>query len=99
MPMYPRRKLYPENWPEIAREIKTAAGWRCEECAVAHDPAHGYCLTVHHIDGDPGNNVPENLVALCQRCHLRLHGKKRVGQLMFRFIWPSWLEKRRKNRT
>lgn len=28
-------------------------------------------LTVHHRDGDPTNNRSENLVALCQRCHLR----------------------------
>jgi 5-methylcytosine-specific restriction endonuclease McrA len=28
-------------------------------------------LTVHHRDGDPTNNARENLVALCQRCHLR----------------------------
>jgi 5-methylcytosine-specific restriction endonuclease McrA len=27
-------------------------------------------LTVHHRDGDPTNNRRDNLVALCQRCHL-----------------------------
>lgn len=28
-------------------------------------------LTVHHRDQDLANNAPENLVVLCQRCHLR----------------------------
>lgn len=28
-------------------------------------------LTVAHLDHDPQNNNPENLRALCQRCHLR----------------------------
>lgn len=28
-------------------------------------------LTVAHLDRNPGNNEPENLAALCQRCHLR----------------------------
>lgn len=29
-------------------------------------------LTVHHIDFDKKNNERQNLIALCQRCHLRL---------------------------
>lgn len=29
-------------------------------------------LTVHHIDGDKHNSTKQNLIALCQRCHLRL---------------------------
>ena len=29
----------------------------------------------HHIDCDRTNNVKENLVELCQLCHMRLHGK------------------------
>jgi len=29
-------------------------------------------LTVHHIDADKKNNNKQNLIALCQRCHLRL---------------------------
>lgn len=29
-------------------------------------------LTVHHIDGDVNNNTKYNLIALCQRCRLRL---------------------------
>lgn len=27
-------------------------------------------LTVHHKDFDPSNNREDNLIALCQRCHL-----------------------------
>jgi len=28
-------------------------------------------LTVAHLDHDPGNSDPDNLRAMCQRCHLR----------------------------
>lgn len=28
---------------------------------------------VHHIDGDWLNNHPFNLVAICHRCHVRVH--------------------------
>lgn len=31
----------------------------------------------HHIDSDPTNNVPENLVGLCQHCHQLAHGRKK----------------------
>lgn len=30
MPM--NRKLYPENWDAIAREVKDRADWKCQEC-------------------------------------------------------------------
>jgi len=40
-------------------------------------------LTTHHIDGDHYNNTKQSLIALCQRCHLRLdlakHMKKRAA--------------------
>lgn len=36
-------------------------------------------LTVHHIDGDKKNNKRINLLALCQRCHLRLDLQKHIN--------------------
>ena len=42
-------------------------------------------LTVHHIDGNKQNNSEQNLISLCQRCHLRLdiekHMRKRKRRL------------------
>jgi len=35
-------------------------------------------LTVHHIDGDKKNNSKHNLIALCQKCHLRLDLSKHL---------------------
>ena len=29
-------------------------------------------LQVHHIDGNSKNNVEDNLVALCRRCHIKV---------------------------
>jgi rubredoxin len=98
MPFDPAR--YPKNWRAIARRVKDAAGWRCEQCGHPHAPAQGYTLTVHHIDGDTFNNAPDNLVALCQRCHLAIHGRKCViGQRMFDFVRPAWLRRRRQDQT
>jgi hypothetical protein len=35
-------------------------------------------LTVHHIDGNKKNNSEQNLISLCQRCHLRLDIEKHM---------------------
>ena len=85
---------YPENWHELARQVKEAAGWCCEQCGHRHAPEEGYTLTVHHIDGDTFNSAATNLVALCQRCHLSLHQRQLVGQFWFDFARPDWLQRR-----
>jgi hypothetical protein len=57
-------------------------------------PAIRVVLTVAHLNHDPADCRPENLRAMCQRCHLRydaaLHARnaratreKRTGQLAF----------------
>jgi 5-methylcytosine-specific restriction endonuclease McrA len=70
------RHLYPANWKEIATGIKDAAGWCCEACGNPHGKSP-YVLTVDHIiDHDPANVEPDNLAALCQRCHLRRQGMR-----------------------
>ncbi len=51
----------------IARSLRTALlkefHHRCAICGV-HNPQ------IHHIDEDPGNNAPSNLIPLCPNCHL-----------------------------
>lgn len=66
---------YPSNWKEIAQAVKDEAGWKCIRCEHPHEPETGYCLTVHHLDGDKSNCEWWNLTALCQRCHLSIQGR------------------------
>lgn len=61
---------YPTNWPAIATNIKKKARWRCQACGVRHGPPPNV-LTVDHLNYDKANSLPTNLIALCQRCHLR----------------------------
>lgn len=42
----------------------------CAECATT-DRLH-----VHHIDRNPANNDPTNLLTLCASCHLKLHWRE-----------------------
>jgi len=74
---------YPSNWKEIATRIKAKAGGICERCQHPHDPANGYCLTVHHLDMNKANCADWNLAALCQRCHLSVQGRVNMNQMFF----------------
>lgn len=77
-----RSSLYPPDWDQIAQAIKARANWRCVQCAVPHflDGLHKNILTVHHLDRDPANSSPENLVALCASCHNRAEARERAKQ-------------------
>ena len=85
---------YPPDWPEIAQRVKARAGWCCEHCGHPHDPSSGHTLTVHHLDGDPSNCADDNLVALCQRCHLHVQARYRPGQMVMAFALTGWMERR-----
>ena len=65
--------LYPPDWKFISWKIKDRAGWKCEACKVPHGPGPRK-LTTHHIDYNPPNISDNNLIALCQRCHLKVQG-------------------------
>lgn len=74
MPM--QRDLYPADWEELSRRIRfERAGGACEWCGAVHGAIHPetgsrVILTVAHLDHNPANCDDDNLVALCQRCHL-----------------------------
>ena len=64
--------MYPENWRDIAKQVKEDASWRCVKCGHVHDSKTGYVLTVHHLNGVKEDCRLSNLIAVCQRCHLRM---------------------------
>ena len=78
---------YPIDWDKIAATVKERAGWRCENCGASNKPPH--VLTVHHLDLNKSNCNPDNLVALCQKCHLAIQARYYPGQLWL-FRPPRW---------
>ena len=48
-------------------------------------------LTVHHFDGNKSNCAWWNLLALCQRCHLRIQGHVNPQQ-PYMFEHSEWLK-------
>lgn len=81
------RHLYPSDWAAISQRIRRErAGDICEcdgrcrghesPCGALNGAPHPITgsrvvLTVSHLDHDPTNNDDANLLAMCQRCHLR----------------------------
>jgi hypothetical protein len=80
---------YGSEWKAIARRVKDEAGNQCVRCAHPHDPSTGYCLTVHHADGDKANNAWWNLLALCQRCHLSIQTRV-IPERVWLFEHSPW---------
>lgn len=89
MPIRPEeRARYPKDWKAISLSIRgDRARWTCEgspghypDCRAKHGEAHPVTgskvvLTTAHLDHDPGHNHPDNLMAMCQRCHLAYDAK------------------------
>lgn len=72
-----RRKLYPLNWEQLARQCKESAGWKCQFCHIRHGSkrtsrrtGERYSVYLHaaHADHDIGNPCPI-LICLCPTCH------------------------------
>ncbi len=88
---------YPDNWKELAYQVKEAAGWRCQYCGkkcykpgerpkdVTRSELTVNTLQVHHRNHKPEDNRDCNLIATCCRCHLAMHrggkGNASPGQL------------------
>ena len=59
---------YGPGWGRVNRRlVRKRAGYRCEVC-VKRKP-----LDTHHKDGSKDNHSPENLQALCRKCHKVAH--------------------------
>ena len=80
---------YAEDWSAIANEVKDLAGRCCIRCGHAHEVATGYVLTVHHLDGQKDNNRWWNLLALCQRCHLKIQARL-IPERPWLFAHSAW---------
>jgi 5-methylcytosine-specific restriction endonuclease McrA len=81
MPIRPEnRARYPRDWKRISLSIRERAGGKCEWCPAQNGQPHPVTgskvvLTVAHLDHTPENCDPDNLRALCQRCHLTYDAK------------------------
>ena len=82
IPIRARDKYGLSRWKEIRNGVLERDGQQCAICSGEED------LHVHHIDRDPTNDDPKNLITLCGICHARVHtelrrrgGAKRVSRM------------------
>jgi hypothetical protein len=47
-------------------------------CCICHE--NNLHVQIHHIDGNPANNLPGNLAVLCLNCHSRASGDEGLGK-------------------
>lgn len=68
-----------ERRSKLSREYILYRKNECEKCGVKNTFMVGdyrvkrKILTVHHIDHNPANNDPKNLMTLCRKCHVEIH--------------------------
>ncbi|PYU19078.1 MAG: hypothetical protein DMG30_25485 [Acidobacteria bacterium] len=64
-----RLRLGPEPYVQLRRKVLERDGWRCQICGRTES------LEVHHIHRRSllGDDVAENLITLCARCHQEAH--------------------------
>jgi 5-methylcytosine-specific restriction endonuclease McrA len=65
---------YRGGWTQRRKEEVRERDRRCCRLCSKSDAENGKALDVHHIDYDKNNAALGNLIALCQRCHSRMHG-------------------------
>ena len=44
-------------------------GYKCSCCGISDWNGKSITLQVDHIDGNAGNNLPDNLQLICPNCH------------------------------
>lgn len=64
----PRTSTSPRTGRQMARYWVPLEG-PCQRCGEA--PA----TDRHHVDGDPLNNVPDNIMLVCRQCHMDVDGR------------------------
>ena len=53
----------------LKKYLKHEVGEICSECGINEWHGENLPLEIDHIDGDAGNNLPQNLRLICPNCH------------------------------
>lgn len=81
-----KKSMYSDNFKKIKTLILQRDNNQCQCCK------RNVKLLVHHMDCNDRNNDPNNLITLCNQCHLSLHSKYEHSFLRkndIRMIFPE----------
>lgn len=62
------------NW--VKHYLSEKHGYKCSVCSLTDWHGEEIILECDHIDGNPHNNVPDNLRLICPNCHSQTHSFK-----------------------
>ena len=65
---------YPRGFLNKRVEIRERDEYKCRICKNVGLKRN---LPIHHIDGNPQNNVSGNLITLCEQCHVLVHASNK----------------------
>ncbi len=68
------KKLEEEEWQKLRKKILERDNYTCVYCGYKSDKYQ----IVHHIDGNPKNNIDSNFLTICQMCNLIEHSGQGV---------------------
>ena len=68
-PKSPPLRLGPGPYDSLRKQVLRRDGWRCQICGTMSN------LEVHHKEfrSQSGGDSEENLIALCNGCHTKIH--------------------------
>jgi len=67
------------NFNGLKSQVLERDNWECQDCGMSNEQhilVFNKILTCDHIDGNRDNNVLNNLITLCLRCHGKKDGKR-----------------------
>ncbi len=74
---------------QLATKVIFASDRTCCVCRLEK-----HKIQIHHIDGNPKNNVFDNLAVICVHCHIEAHSKAQFVRSLtpdlIRFYNSSW---------
>jgi hypothetical protein len=74
---------YTEEWEDTIREqIRQRDSHVCQLCHN-RNISNNHKLSVHHIDYDKHNSIPQNLITLCKKCHTKTNYSRPYWQDYF----------------
>ncbi|WP_135827222.1 HNH endonuclease [Halorussus ruber] len=72
---------YPPNWDDIRKTAYLRDDYTCQNCKLEGSPHGDTKLHAHHVvpKSRGGTHDLENLVTLCEECHLAVHNSGKMA--------------------
>ncbi len=74
-------EVYSKEFIALREIVRERDSLKCQMCSVPERECERK-LEVHHIDGNPKNNLRKNLISLCKKCHLETRGDRRFWEII-----------------